>query len=271
MKTDTLTVPGATLYYEVRGSGPTLLLICGGIYDAAGFAGLADALADHFTVVTYDRRGNSRSPLDGPDEPQHVEVHADDAHRLLASLGPQPAFVFGNSSGAVIGLALAARHPEQVRRLVAHEPPAFEELPDRDRWRAMVAEIERVFAADGPGAAGHVLTTALEADGPAEPAHQPDTNPDPAMMARMGRNFRFFIGYEVPTFSRDVLDLAPLSTVDLRLAVGAESEPSRPYVRAARAIAEQVGAPIVTLPGAHGGFGTHAASFAEVLASTMAM
>jgi hypothetical protein len=41
MKTDTLTVPGATLYYEVRGSGPTLLLICGGIYDAAGFAGLA--------------------------------------------------------------------------------------------------------------------------------------------------------------------------------------------------------------------------------------
>ena len=40
-KTDTLKVPGATLYYEVRGSGPVLLLICGGVYDAAGYAGLA--------------------------------------------------------------------------------------------------------------------------------------------------------------------------------------------------------------------------------------
>jgi hypothetical protein len=135
----------------------------------------------------------------------------------------------------------------------------------------MVVEIERVSAADGPGAAGHVLTTALEADGPAEPQHQPDAPPDPAMMARMGRNYGFFIGCEVPTFSRYSLDLGPLSTVDVRLAVGAESEPSRPYVRAAQVIAEQVGAPIVTLPGAHGGFGTHAASFATVLASTMDM
>jgi pimeloyl-ACP methyl ester carboxylesterase len=271
MKTDTLTVPGATLHYEVRGRGPTLLLICGGIYDAAGFAGLAEVLADRFTVVTYDRRGNSRSPLDGPDEAQEIEVHADDAHRLLAALGPESAYVFGNSSGAVIGLALAARHPEQVRRLVAHEPPAFLVLPDRDRWLAMVAEIEDVNAADGPGAAGQVLTTTLEADGPHEPEHQPETPPDPAMMARMGRNFAFFIGYEVPSFSRYALDLAPLSTVDVRLAVGEESAPSRPYVRAAQTVAEQVGAPVVRVPGAHGGFGTHTAAFATVLASTMDM
>src|SRR6476620_5856844 len=115
MKTDTLTVPGATLYYEVRGAGPTLLLICGGVYDAAGYAGLAGQLADRYTVVTYDRRGNSRSPLDSPPETQRIEVHADDAHRVLAAVGDDPAYVFGNSSGAMIGLELAARHPEQVR------------------------------------------------------------------------------------------------------------------------------------------------------------
>ena len=66
MKTDILDVPGATLHYEVRGGGPVLLLVCGGIYDAQGYADLADALADRYTVVTYDRRGNSRSPLTGP-------------------------------------------------------------------------------------------------------------------------------------------------------------------------------------------------------------
>jgi hypothetical protein len=91
------------------------------------------------------------------------------------------------------------------------------------------------------------------------------------MMARMGRNFAYFIGHEVPSFSRYAFDLGPLSTVDVRLAVGEESEPSRPYVRAARTIAEQVGAPVVTLPGAHGGFGTHTVAFATLLASTMDM
>ena len=60
IKTGTLKVPGANLYYEIRGSGPVLLLICGGVYDAAGYAGLAQQLADRYTVVSYDRRGNSR-------------------------------------------------------------------------------------------------------------------------------------------------------------------------------------------------------------------
>ena len=50
-KTDSLKVPGANLYYEVRGSGPVLLLVCGGIYDAAGYAGLAGPLADRKSVV----------------------------------------------------------------------------------------------------------------------------------------------------------------------------------------------------------------------------
>ena len=81
--TNTLKVPGATLYYKVRGAGPLLLLICGGIYDAAGYAGLADRLADRYTVVTYDRRGNSRSPLDGPPERQSRKMRR--SGRSLAS------------------------------------------------------------------------------------------------------------------------------------------------------------------------------------------
>ncbi|MEU0486292.1 hypothetical protein ABZ260_44925, partial [Streptosporangium sp. NPDC006013] len=75
MKTDVLKVPGATLHYEVRGTGPVLLLICGGVYDAAGYAALAGQLADRYTVVSYDRRGNSRSPLDGPPEQQSIDAH----------------------------------------------------------------------------------------------------------------------------------------------------------------------------------------------------
>ncbi len=52
----TLDVPGARLSYQRQGSGPLLLLI-GSPMDHTGFAPLAGALADHYTVVTYDPRG----------------------------------------------------------------------------------------------------------------------------------------------------------------------------------------------------------------------
>jgi pimeloyl-ACP methyl ester carboxylesterase len=276
MRTNRVRVPGAELYYEVRGSGPTLLLICGGVYDAAGYAALADALADRYTVVTYDRRGNSRSPLEGPRTPQSIEVHADDAFRILTeTAGGDPAYVFGNSSGAVIGLELAARHPESVRRLVAHEPPLFEVLPDREHWQAMVREIEETFAAQGPEAAGGVLAAAFQAiEGPPGTsdrtpggAHAP-SEPDPAtleMMGRLSKNMEFFIGYEVPPFARYSPDFDALAGASVVTAVGDLSHPDLPYVRAAHTVAQRLGVPTLTVPGDHGGFGSHAGDFAEAL------
>jgi hypothetical protein len=83
----TMKVAGATLYYEVRGSGPVLLMIPGGPADSDVFAGIAPMLAERYTVVTYDPRGDSRSPLDGTPEAWWAEVHADDASLLLAAVG----------------------------------------------------------------------------------------------------------------------------------------------------------------------------------------
>src|SRR5918995_6449518 len=101
-RTDKLEVTGATLHYEVRGAGPVLLLIPGGPADAGAFDLIRGELSDRYTVVTYDPRGLSRSPLDG--EPQDVTVatFADDAHRLLAALGTDPAYVLASSGGALV-------------------------------------------------------------------------------------------------------------------------------------------------------------------------
>jgi pimeloyl-ACP methyl ester carboxylesterase len=55
----TVDVPGTRLHYEIRGSGP-LLLIVGAPMPAADFAPLADALATDHTVVTHDPRGHLR-------------------------------------------------------------------------------------------------------------------------------------------------------------------------------------------------------------------
>jgi pimeloyl-ACP methyl ester carboxylesterase len=284
IKTGTLKVPGASLYYEVRGSGPVLLLICGGVYDAAGYAGLAQQLADRYTVVTYDRRGNSRSPLDGPPEQQSIEVHGDDAHRVLAAVGVtggEPARVFGNSSGAMIGLELAARHPEQVRTVVAHEPPIFELLPDRDHWRAVMRDVEDTFGAKGAEPAGEILNAALQMSGSGQeddrapgggPAPQGEPDPETMqMMARMGQNFVFFIGYEVPPFARYTPDIAALraSPVRVTMAVGEASRGEPPY-RAAFAVAERLGTEPVVFPGDHGGFGSEATAFAARLRDVLA-
>jgi pimeloyl-ACP methyl ester carboxylesterase len=97
-KNATLAVPGAHLYYEVRGTGPVLLMLTGGHGDAHPMDALANHLADQYTVVTYDRRGLSRIMLDDPPTTLRLETHSDDASRLLTALTTEPAFVFGTAS-----------------------------------------------------------------------------------------------------------------------------------------------------------------------------
>ncbi|MFC5264354.1 alpha/beta fold hydrolase [Kribbella qitaiheensis] len=284
MRTDILSVPGASLYYEVRGAGPVLLLVCGGVYDAAGYADLAQHFTDQYTVVTYDRRGNSRSPLDGPAERQSIEVHSDDAARVLAAVGvtaEAPAEVFGNSSGAIIALDLVARHPELVRTLVAHEPPLFELLDDRDHWRTLIRSVDETFQSAGPWAALETMNAGFAADAAAgegaaagadEPEADaerppgPDAEADAETVARMQGNFAFFVGYEVPPFAAYRPDLAALAAAPTRVvpAVG-EGSNGEPWVRAANVLAEQLGTEAVALPGDHGGFGTEHQEFAARL------
>ncbi len=67
------------LYHEVRGSGPALLLITGGTGDADEWAQVAPTLAEDFTVVTYDRRGFSRSTRSDGWTATSMAEQADDA------------------------------------------------------------------------------------------------------------------------------------------------------------------------------------------------
>jgi pimeloyl-ACP methyl ester carboxylesterase len=280
-KTSTLRVPGANLYFEVRGSGPVLLLICGGVYDAAGYGGLAQELADRYTVVTYDRRGNSRSRLDGAPEPQSIEVHGDDAHRVLSAVGvtaDRPAYVFGNSSGATIGLELAVRHPELVHTLVVHEPPLFELLSDRDHWRTVIQGVEEAFLTEGPGPAMQVLGASLKMSGGGQEdgeerlpggGQRAQAEPDAEtmeMMARLQKNMEFFIGYEVPPFNKYVPDIAALQVTSVRVvpAMGEASEGEPPH-RVAVALGERLETRAVVFPGDHGGFGAQPEAFAARL------
>jgi pimeloyl-ACP methyl ester carboxylesterase len=61
--------------------------------------------------------------------------------------------IFASSGGAVNALALVANHPEQVRTLVAHEPPASQELPDREPVLAACVDIRQTYQTSGFGPA----------------------------------------------------------------------------------------------------------------------
>jgi predicted RNA polymerase sigma factor/pimeloyl-ACP methyl ester carboxylesterase len=281
-KADTVTVPGATLYYEVQGAGPLLMLICGGIYDARAYAGLAGQLADRYTVLTYDRRGNSRSPLDGPPTPLDFDVQADDAHRLLTTVGgDEPAHIFGNSSGAMIGMQLAVQHPDQVRTVVVHEPPIFELLPERDHWREVIKNVEDTFERDGAGPAMQVFGAGFgggpeewESDaegGGDEPPPAAKLDPEEAahlaeVAKAMEQNLEIFVGYEVPPVARYVPDFATLRASSVRIvaAAGAASG-STPMYEAAAAVAREMGTQLAIMPGDHGGFDVQSGPFAAEL------
>ncbi|MET9064119.1 alpha/beta fold hydrolase [Streptosporangium sandarakinum] len=268
-----LRVDGATLHYEVRGEGPLLLLIPGGTGGAASFDDVADDLAAGRTVVSYDPRGLSRSPLDDPEAPQHVARHADDALRLLDLLSPEaPARVAGCSSGAIVALHLLATRPERVERVVAHEPPVVEVLPDAAEHRAMLARVQDIFRREGLMPAAAVFAAGLRPPGAtptAAPATPPAAGLTPRAAARVERTMAdmpYFLGRIVPGFMAyppDVERLAALSD-RLVLAGGADSRGELPH-RCAAFLAERLGAEFVLFPGGHTGLSTHPAEFGELL------
>ena len=274
MKTATLNVPGASIYYEVRGSGPVLLMMPGGPADAGAFRRIAEDLQSDFTVVTYDPRGLSHSPLDGPIQDERiVQTAADDAHRLLAAITKEPAFVFASSGGAVIALELATRHPEQVRTLVPHEPPTPALFPDPAKERAAMADIVQTYRTAGIGPAmGKFMVQTRIRSGPPPP---PPGEPTPEMregMAQMQRNMDFWLGHSFAAIANYEPDFAALKSGPVRIipAVGKDSRGELAN-DGGLALAKRLGVEAAEFPGAHGGFESHAPEFAvklrEVLSS----
>jgi pimeloyl-ACP methyl ester carboxylesterase len=264
----TLKVPGATLYYEIRGSGPVLLCIPGGPTDAGLFGDLADRLADRYTVVTYDPRGHSRSTLDGEPEDIPVALHADDAAALLAEIGG-PANVYGSSGGGTIGLEIVTRRPALVRTLVAHEAPVMELLPDAANWRATFENIYETYRTDGVFPAMGKFGAAVEEGGPKYSEEMQAVEPTPEsqeMGARMAGNFELFLAHEIRQIGGYVPDLDALRTASTRIVSAAgETSEQQGARRAAFALAERLGVPVTYLPGSHGGWGSDPQEFAERL------
>ncbi len=265
----TVKVAGATLYVEVRGTGPALLCITGGPTDAGIFTDLAGRLADRHAVITYDQRGHSRSALDGEPEDIPVALHADDAAAILEALSSEPAYVYGNSGGATIGIELVARNAELVRTLVAHEPPLMELLPDAEHWHSVFADIDETYRTHGAFPAMGKFGAAVEEGGPKyseEMQQAPPTPESQEMMGRMMGNFDLFLGHEIGQIVRYVPDFDTLRHASTRIVSAAgEDSGEQAARRAAVALASRLDSDVAYLPGAHGGWGADPQEFADRL------
>ena len=225
---------------------------------AGGFVTLAGHFPDR-TVVTYDPRGADRSVKDDPTSPSTPEEHASDLHRIIAELDAGAVDLFATSGGAVNALALVANHPEQVRTLVAHEPPLASILPDREGALAAARAVHDTYMRSGFGAGMAHFIAVVSHTGLMDAAFASQPGPDPATFGMPadddGSRNDALLGQNIVASTRFEPDFEALRAASTRIviAAGTKSEGQMAY-RGAVAVAERLGATPVPFPGDHGGF-----------------
>lgn len=262
----TLSAPGAELTYDVRGdlatateTAPALMLV-GTPMTADGFVTLAEFFEDR-PVITYDPRNTGRSRCTTGVTPT-PEDHAADLHAIVTALQPELGSprvdLFGSSGGAVNALALVAAHPEDLRVVVAHEPPLSRVLPDAAVLVAACADVLETYRRSGYGAGLAKFIVLVSEQGPLGLDHLDRPDPDPGafglptqddgsrddpLMTNMAT---------IPVWEPD-LDALRSASCRLVLAAGEDSGESL-AARAPRALAAALGTEPVTFPGDHTGF-----------------
>jgi pimeloyl-ACP methyl ester carboxylesterase len=261
-KTFTLDVPGAVLTYDVREAAtpsdePPLVLI-GLPMGAEGFTTLAGHFADR-TVVTYDPRGVERSTRESSTDRPGISTHAEDVHQIIEAIGGGPVDLFASSGGAIVALDLTATHPEDLRTVVAHEPPLVGVLPDREAATAAMTDIHNTYQAKGFGfgMAKFIALVMAEGELTADYVNQPD--PDPAMFGLPakddGSRDDLMLDVNMLVVPAYEPDYEKIKAAAPRVLIGLGADTGEQLTgRAAPRVAALLDGEPVVFPGGHGGF-----------------
>jgi pimeloyl-ACP methyl ester carboxylesterase len=232
------------LYWEVRGSGRPLLLIAGTPGDGGQFDDLARALASDHLVITYDRRGTSRSAA--ASAPATVGEHADDAAKVLADASVDQALVFGTSNGALVTLEVALRHPKRVVGAIMHEPPLLSVVRDPQPVAdAMAAVIGGAMEWGGPRAALDAFLRFAYGDATVDGWSE-------ELRRRMLSNAEMVFTVEMPAFQSYRPDADALARCEIPAELLVGEAQTMPFFReAAEWLARNLRARVAAAPGAH--------------------
>lgn len=218
--------------------------------------------------MIYNRRGFSRSKLDGPQDYAHrLATDADDVRHLIEHVTDQPACVFGNSSGALVALEVLSRSPERVQTVVAHEPPAVKLLHNADKWLAFFDGVYETFREQGVPAAMHQFANRVLGS----VDHQVL---ECAMREHANKytlsNAGYWMEHEVRKYPRAEFALTALTAhaEQIVLAGGRDSHDQMTY-QPNTVLTQQLGGDIIDFPGGHLGFLSFPTEFAQVLMNVL--
>lgn len=270
-RTELVPTHGARLYTKRAGQGPALVLVSGGGGDADMYDDVVPLLAERHIVITFDRRGNSRSPLDAS-AAISVAEQADDIVAILDHLAIDRAYVFGNSGGAIITLDLLARHEDRLLGAVVHEPPLMSVVPGTPESEHM-ERLGRIGREQGPmrgfvafasmtmpnpprlfentigrNVTAAMLRTVLAVGSVARRV----TGRAPGGMTRILGNAAITFRRELPEFVNYEPDITALKAVRVPwcLATGHDSA-GRPYDLPAHTLSARLGVACLEFPGGH--------------------
>jgi pimeloyl-ACP methyl ester carboxylesterase len=263
MNTYTLVTSEADIVYDVRGPLPTAdgrpsLLMIGQPMDAGGFTTLASFFPDR-TVVTYDPRGLGRSVRKDGSVENAPGVQARDVHAIIEELGAGPVDMFASSGGAVTALALVANYPDDVRVLVAHEPPMIPVLADAPAAERARARVRGAYESRGrwAGMAAFIAMTSWRGEFTDEYFARP--LPDPAQFGMPTEDDGARDDPLLSTRSEQIVgyrpDLEGLATASTRIVIAVGEESRDTFTdRTSRATAALLGQEATVFPSHHGGF-----------------
>lgn len=255
VKTGYVQVTGTDLYYELRGHGPYLVLIPAGGGDSSSYENIAGFLSKWYTVITYDRRGYSRSKLKDPEEVPTIETHADDVCTLLDNFTKDPAYVYGNSAGGVIAFDLLARYPERILKIMFSEPAQY---LTRDSQIKNDANLGEIFKKGGFDALMKVVGIDFRNRKPAK---------ESIGITRQA-NMEFFFNKEVSAVNKYVpkFDALEEAAKKVKILIGGSTTAQYAHgYRGAVLAAEFFHKDMVYFPGDHGGYENYPEEYAEIL------
>jgi pimeloyl-ACP methyl ester carboxylesterase len=257
MQTHTVGEGDDLITYDVRGDLSTgrPLFLFGSPMEASYFGTLAELVTDR-PVVTYDPRGTARNAK-GTDEIPPVR-HAEDLHRVIAALGVGPVDCMGTSGGAVNLLALAAAHPEDIHRAVAHEAPTVAHLPDKEVALAVLRDMKETYRTRGNGPAMAKFIALVMYDGELTPDYLEQPDPDPAMFGMSAHDDgdrTNALMRNMPSCNELEVDVEALRAYGDRLVHAHGAESGRQLAcRGGKSVAALLGVESVEFPSNHAGF-----------------
>lgn len=234
-----------SLYYEVRGEGEPLLLIHGAVVDADLYRRSAELLSRFYRVITFDRRGNSRSICKG-ERTFCMEDQARDIRDLLDELGAGSAYVVGASAGAAIGQNFLQTYPERVRHLIMYEPAMHAVMMDEPDVREWIGQMQELIGRRRYNTAILQFARHIASFDERSPKRDPETS-----RREMG-NHEYMLTQEFPAQVSYRPDMEKLKAAAGKITVAAgEKSGNTVYVRTAVRLGEILGKKVLYYPGYH--------------------